>query len=806
MDAFGKISADQIMERIRREVARRKGVAASSLKPVFNQNEPTREKPNVSTISPEPMAGKELSSIQKSGFNHHVIYSVHDFSKYHDAEFIENAYRGILKRDPDPQGFDFYITKLRQGARKGEILGMMRYSKEGRQRKVAVRGLLPLFLAETSFGIPVLGYVLETAASIAMLPKRLRYIRQWESFTSTRFAQQSSATNVLSAVCERNASQIQNLFMAKADNHLVEDVKGRLATKADAGIVFELQQRLETKAESRVVEQMTEQLKTKADGELIERMRVQISTKADTRAVDEVGRQLAKKADTAAMEEARGELATKANRGSVEELRGQLARKADAGIVFELQRQLEAKAESGVVEQIGERLRSKADISLVDRMSTQISTKADAAMEEVRGELARKADKDSVEDLRGQLGRKSDAGVVFELQKQLETKAESGVVEQISERLQAKADIGLVDRMRTQISTKADTTAMEELRRQLGTKAEASAVDDVKERSAARIAAAVEAINKQLAYKADADAVNSLKSELNSKADAEVMNAISKGLQDISRQTKEHKRYILDQQRRLSLLLEEARKRFPEPIASEQLERMISEEEHLLDAVYVAFEDQFRGTREDIKQRLRVYLPLVENVIGNSESATILDVGCGRGEWLEVLRENNYRAKGVDRNRVMIQQCSELDLDVIESDALEYVKNQKGNRFRVITGFHIVEHIPFKVMLSLLDESLRLLNPGGMIIFETPNPENLIVGSCSFYLDPTHRQPIPPAQLLFMVEQRGFVRPQIMRLHPKEEFLDRPGDHGYSQKIQSLFSSAQDYSIIAYKPASHSGE
>jgi 2-polyprenyl-3-methyl-5-hydroxy-6-metoxy-1,4-benzoquinol methylase len=804
MNANDEISVDQIMERIRQEVAQRKAAAATSSIPVLDTIEPVCERqgaPSKATVD------EGLSGDLKTAPKHRASYSIHDFSKYHDAEFIRNAYHGILKRDPDPHGYNYYLTKLRQGDRKGEILGRMRYSKEGKQRNVAVRGLLPLFLAEISFNIPVLGYFLEIAASIAMLPKRLRYIRQWESFTNIRFAQHINATNVLSAGFERNATQIQNILRTKADTHLVDEVKGRLATKvdasavegirgrlatkADAGVVFELQKQLETKAESRVVEQIEEQVQTKADVELVERMRTQISTKADAR--------------------------------SIEEVRKDLATKADAGFVNGLKRQLEVKAESKVVEQISRRLQSKADVDLVDRMMTQLSTKADAraveevrrqlttkadtgAMEEVRGQLGMKADASVMEEVRGQLATKADASAVEEVRRQLTTKADTGAMEEVRGQLATKADAGAVEEVRGQLTTKADAGVIEEVRGQLATKAEAGAVDEVREQSAARIAAAVEAINKQLAAKVEADALNSLRSDLNNKADAEVLNAISKGLQDISRQTRDHKLFLLDQQRRLTLLLEEARKRFPEPIAAEQLESMINEEEHILDAMYVTFEDQFRGTREDIKQRLRIYLPYVVQVVGKSESAIILDVGCGRGEWLEVLRENNYRAKGVDRNRVMIQQCNELDLDVTESDALDYLKNQRGNRFKVITGFHIVEHIPFKAMLSLLDESLRLLKPGGMIIFETPNPENLIVGSCNFYLDPTHRQPIPPPQLLFMVEQRGFVKAQIMRLHPLEDFLDRSSDHGYNEKIQNLFSNAQDYSVIAYKPLTSSSE
>ena len=126
---------------------------------------------------------------------------------------------------------------------------------------------------------------------------------------------------------------------------------------------------------------------------------------------------------------------------------------------------------------------------------------------------------------------------------------------------------------------------------------------------------------------------------------------------------------LVQQERRTTLLLEEARKRLPAPFDQQQLQTFLNEDQHRLDALYVSFEDQFRGTREDIKERLRVYLPLLkENGIG-AEHMPILDLGCGRGEWLELLREEGLPAQGVDINRVLIEQCRQQDFKVTESDA-----------------------------------------------------------------------------------------------------------------------------------------
>jgi 2-polyprenyl-3-methyl-5-hydroxy-6-metoxy-1,4-benzoquinol methylase len=806
MDAFGRISADQIMERIRQEVAKRKGGAALSVKPVFDQKKQACERPDVSTIFPEPMVRKELSGIQESASKHRGIYSVHDLSKYHDDEFITNAYRWILKRDPDPQGYGFYITKLRQGARKGEILGMMRYSREGRQCHVAIRGLLPLFMVDRLFEIPILGYLLEVAASIAMLPTRLKYIRQWESFTNRRLEQQNNATSALSSGFESNAMQLQNTLKAKADTHVLNEIRDRLSTKADAGVLHELQRRLETKADSRILVQVKEQLTTKADVELLENIWTQIANKADNRSIAEVRKDLATKADQAAVNGLKGQLEIKADSRLVEQIRETLLTKADVDLIDRMRTQISNKAGAHTVEALREALATKADSEVVERLQEQMTAKADAdAIGEIRDLMATKADAFLVEEIRGQLATKAEASIADEVREQSATRI-AAVVADIHRQLSAKADADAVGEVRDLMATKADAFLVEEIRGQLATKAEAGIADEVREQSETRITAVVADIHRQLSAKADAEALDALKADLAHKVDSEVLSEISGELQHLARQTRDHKLYLLDQQRRLSKLLEEARKRFPEPMSAQQLEGMINEEDHLLDALYSAFEDQFRGTREDIKQRLSVYLPYIEKLTGNSDGAVLLDLGCGRGEWLELLRENSYPAKGVDQNRVMIHRCSEMNLDVIESDAIAYLKNQQANRFKVITGFHIVEHIPFKAMLDLLDESLRLLTPGGMIIFETPNPENLIVGSCNFYLDPTHRRPIPPPQLLFMVEQRGFVKAQILRLHPFGEFLVPPSDSGYNEKIRNLFSNAQDYSVIAYKPLSSGGE
>jgi len=136
-------------------------------------------------------------------------------------------------------------------------------------------------------------------------------------------------------------------------------------------------------------------------------------------------------------------------------------------------------------------------------------------------------------------------------------------------------------------------------------------------------------------------------------------------------------------------------------------------------------------------------------------------------------------------------------LDVVRGDAVDFLRNLKSGSIGVITGFHIVEHLPVKKMISFFDEAFRVLKPGGIVIFETPNPENVLVGSCTFYSDPTHKNPIPPDTLMFLLEYRGFISSEIVRLNPLN-FVEYDKDDLLKDLIYR-FNMAQDYAVITRK-------
>ncbi|WP_414040092.1 class I SAM-dependent methyltransferase [Acidithiobacillus sp. M4-SHS-6] len=215
-------------------------------------------------------------------------------------------------------------------------------------------------------------------------------------------------------------------------------------------------------------------------------------------------------------------------------------------------------------------------------------------------------------------------------------------------------------------------------------------------------------------------------------------------------------------------------------------------------AFYRAFEDRHRGSRELIKNRVRVYLPFLYPLRALYPDGVVLDLGCGRGEWLQLLRDEGFAAHGVDQDVGMLSACASLGLRTERRDMLETLRSQPEASFMVVTGFHIAEHVPFPVLQELVAEALRVLKPAGLLILETPNAENLVVGSSSFYLDPTHQRPLPPLLLAFLTEYAGFLRNKILRL---QESPDLTAPDAPVSLLQVLAGVSPDYAVVAQKEA-----
>lgn len=213
---------------------------------------------------------------------------------------------------------------------------------------------------------------------------------------------------------------------------------------------------------------------------------------------------------------------------------------------------------------------------------------------------------------------------------------------------------------------------------------------------------------------------------------------------------------------------------------------------------YRAFEDQYRGSRALIKARLSVYLPFITPLATLHPNSSALDLGCGRGEWLELLQEQHIKATGVDLDEGMLAACRERGLDVQNANAIAHLHSLPSQSQLAVTGFHLAEHLPFDVLQDLLEQANRVLLPDGLLILETPNPENLIVGTANFYIDPTHLRPLPAQLLNFLIAQQGFTRLKHLRLQENPHLL---GDTPVSL-YDVLAHASPDYAIVAQKSPS----
>jgi SAM-dependent methyltransferase len=212
---------------------------------------------------------------------------------------------------------------------------------------------------------------------------------------------------------------------------------------------------------------------------------------------------------------------------------------------------------------------------------------------------------------------------------------------------------------------------------------------------------------------------------------------------------------------------------------------------------YRAFEDRHRGTRERIKSRLQVYVPFVEPLTSIYEDCQAVDLGCGRGEWLEILGELGFDAMGIDLDDGMLAACKDLGLPAEQGEAIAHLRTIPDESLAVVSGFHIAEHIAFADLQTLVQESLRVLRPAGLLILETPNPENLAVGTATFYLDPTHLRPLPPPLLSFLPEYYGFARTKVLRL---QESIGLAG--GVSISLKNVLTDVSpDFAVVAQKEA-----
>jgi SAM-dependent methyltransferase len=225
---------------------------------------------------------------------------------------------------------------------------------------------------------------------------------------------------------------------------------------------------------------------------------------------------------------------------------------------------------------------------------------------------------------------------------------------------------------------------------------------------------------------------------------------------------------------------------------------------------YLRFEDRHRGSAEEIRERQRGYLDLFPG-------GPVLDVGCGRGEFLALCRETGLEARGVDLDAAMVGRCRENGLDAVEADALAHLERLPDASLGGVFAAQLIEHLAPEALVALVRLAHAKLRPGGVLLCETPNPMCLTIFASAFYVDLTHIKPIHPQGAAFVLEAAGFrdveLRfvnpcPPEARLRPLEvEWYMRRYETAFLwainqnlARLNDLLWGAQDYAVIGRKP------
>jgi 2-polyprenyl-3-methyl-5-hydroxy-6-metoxy-1,4-benzoquinol methylase len=218
---------------------------------------------------------------------------------------------------------------------------------------------------------------------------------------------------------------------------------------------------------------------------------------------------------------------------------------------------------------------------------------------------------------------------------------------------------------------------------------------------------------------------------------------------------------------------------------------------------YAGLEERLRGSEEEIKDRQRIYLQYFEG------RDNIVDIGCGRGEFLELLRERGIKARGVDLDFDMVLLCREKGLEVIMDDAFAYLGTLADDSVGGIFAAQVIEHLHPQRIIELVKLCHRKIAPDGVLILETPNPKCLMVFADTFYKDPSHVQPAHPDTMQFLFEATGFHDVELKFLSAVDPFMRVPSLHvpgvdvdRFNQGIErlnSLLFGFLDYAVIGRK-------
>jgi O-antigen chain-terminating methyltransferase len=206
---------------------------------------------------------------------------------------------------------------------------------------------------------------------------------------------------------------------------------------------------------------------------------------------------------------------------------------------------------------------------------------------------------------------------------------------------------------------------------------------------------------------------------------------------------------------------------------------------------YAKFAERFRGSEEYVKTGQQFYLPYFEGC------RSVLDIGCGRGEFLEMMRDASVPARGIDVGAESVAACRIKGLDAEIADVFPYLASVEEGTLDGIFCSQVVEHLPPERLPELIRLCAERLAHGGVIAIETPNPECLAIFGTHFYLDPTHTRPVPHPLLMFYLEEYGVGQMELRRLSPAVETM--PSLRSLPDDFRDAFFGSLDYAVIGRK-------
>jgi SAM-dependent methyltransferase len=228
---------------------------------------------------------------------------------------------------------------------------------------------------------------------------------------------------------------------------------------------------------------------------------------------------------------------------------------------------------------------------------------------------------------------------------------------------------------------------------------------------------------------------------------------------------------------------------------------------------YLELERRYRGTEEEIRERIAAYRPFFKDLPAGS---SVLDLGCGRGEALALLREWGLAGRGVDSSARMVQLCRDRGLVAEVGDLFAVLAGVEPGSLGGVVSFHVIEHLPADALDRLVRLAYRALRPGGVLILETPNPLSVVVAARNFWLDPTHVRPVHPESLKLMYELAGFDPVERLDLRPfppadrlpEIDLAKLPAEqrpladqvNRLRDRLDDLLFGCQDFGMVGRKP------